>query len=75
MKTMLAALLVVGIILVSGIGLVATSFRVAMISHPTERAWAMGAELVAGVVWLLGTTYVATRLTVQVFAEKPRPQS
>jgi len=50
--------------------LVGASFSITMMTNPIERAVATAAELLLGIFWLLGTTYIATRLAVAIFREK-----
>ena len=72
MASALVAALAVALTLASVIVLVGASFSIAMMTNPAERTLATAAELLAGVFWLLGTTYVATRLAVLIFDEKPQ---
>jgi hypothetical protein len=43
---------------------------VTSLESPIERATAMGAELLLGVVLLLGTVWLATHLAVRIFSTK-----
>ena len=43
------------------------------LESPLQRASAMGAELLLGVVLLLGTVWLATHLAVRIFATKEPP--
>jgi hypothetical protein len=43
---------------------------VTSIESPAQRAIAIGAEIVLGVVLLLGTTWLATHLAVRIFHNK-----
>ena len=77
-KTLASALvsaLATGLTLASAIVLIGASFSVAMMTNPAGRALAIAAELLAGALWLLGTTYVTTRLAVVIFYEKSSPHS
>jgi len=78
MKKLLASILVAALAaaltLASVIVLVGASFSIAMMTNSAERAVATTAELLVGVFWLLGTTYIATRLAVFIFDEKPQPR-
>jgi hypothetical protein len=47
--------------------LVDATLRVTAISSPVQRAVAIGAELVLGIVLLLGTVWLATHLAVRIF--------
>jgi len=52
--------------------LVGTTLKVTAIQSPVERAIAIAAELVLGMVLLLGTVWVATHLAVRTFhVEQP----
>jgi len=46
---------------------------VTSLESPIQRASAMGAELLLGVVLLLGTVWLATHLAVRIFATKETP--
>jgi hypothetical protein len=46
---------------------------VTSLESPLQRAGAMGAELLLGVVLLLGTTWIATHLAVRIFTPKESP--
>ena len=74
MRKLLASVLVAALAgsltLASTIVVVGVSFGIPMMSNRAERAAATVAELLVGVLWLLGTTYVTTRLAVLIFAEK-----
>jgi len=73
MKRLLAAILiavlVVATTLASVFMLVATSIKVAEMSSPLLRAAAVAAELVLGVLLLVGTVYLATHAAVLIFGE------
>jgi hypothetical protein len=43
---------------------------VTALDSPLQRAVAMGAELLLGVVLLLGTVWIATHLAVRIFTPK-----
>ena len=70
----LAMLLTVALMLAAMLAVVGATLTVARISNPALRAAAVAAELVLGVVLLVGTVYVATRLAVRIFGTTP-PQS
>jgi hypothetical protein len=53
--------------------LVQATEYVTSLESPLQRAVAMGAELLLGVVLLLGTTWIATHLAVRIFAPKESP--
>jgi hypothetical protein len=75
MKRLLAAvlttLLVVAMTLASVFVLVGASLAVAQMNHPVLRALAVAAELILGVLLLVGTTYLATRAAVLIFGGGP----
>ena len=53
--------------------LVRATEYVTSIQSPAQRALAVGAELVLGVVLLLGTVWLATHLAVRIFGRKTPP--
>ncbi|HXM94672.1 MAG TPA: hypothetical protein VOA64_10550 [Candidatus Dormibacteraeota bacterium] len=55
--------------------LVETTVRVTALPSPLVRTVAMGAELLLGVVLLLGTVWLATHLAVRIFAPKEPPSA
>ncbi len=75
MKKVLASILVAAIAvtltLIGVLGLGRIAFRVAATSNPILRAIATLAELAAGIVWLLGTVFLSTRLAILIFAPEP----
>ena len=75
MKRILAAvlttLLAVILTLVAVVVVVRATLRVAQMTHPLLRAAAVVAELVLGVILLVGTVYLATHLAVRIFATDP----
>ncbi|HME11341.1 MAG TPA: hypothetical protein VKF79_00670 [Candidatus Acidoferrum sp.] len=74
MKKVLASfftiILVVAITLAAIFLLVRATLYVTAIASPLGRAGAIVAELVLGVVLLLGTVWVATHLAVRIFSTK-----
>jgi nitrate reductase gamma subunit len=74
MKTVLASfvttVLIVAMTLAAMFILVRATVYVTSIEAPLQRAVAMGAELLLGVVLLLGTVWLATHLAVRIFATK-----
>ena len=66
----LTTLLVVAMTLSAMVILVRATLYVTSIESPLERAGAAGAELLLGVVLLLGTVWLATHLAVLIFAPK-----
>jgi heme/copper-type cytochrome/quinol oxidase subunit 3 len=77
MKTILASILTTILIVALTLGamfvLVQATEYVTALESTLERAVAMGAELLLGVVLLLGTTWIATHLAVRIFAPKDSP--
>lgn len=80
MKKVLAAvlttLLVVAMALAAVFLLVGATITVAQMASPLLRAIAVTLELILGVLLLVGTVYVATRVAVLLFSESspdPRP--
>jgi len=73
MKMVLASALTTVLIVAMTLGamfiLVRATDFVTSFEHPLERAAAMCAELVLGVVLLLGTVWVATHLAVRIFGK------
>jgi hypothetical protein len=71
MKMILASIFTTALIIVMTLGamftLVSATVYVTAIESPAQRALAIGAELVLGVVLLLGTTWLATHLAVRIF--------
>jgi hypothetical protein len=53
--------------------LVQATEYVTSLESPLDRATAMGAELILGVVLLLGTVWLATHLAVRIFSTKEPP--
>ena len=53
--------------------LVQATLYVTSIESPLQRAGAIGAELLLGVVLLLGTVWLATHLAVRIFSIKQAP--
>jgi len=67
LAAVLTALLVVAMTLGAMLVLVRATLAVAQMSNPLLRALAVVAELVLGVVLLVGTVYLATHLAVRIF--------
>jgi hypothetical protein len=72
---MLTALLIVAMTLSSMVILVRATHYVTAIHEPVPRAGAIAAEILLGVILLLGTVWLATHLAVLIFAPKPNPSS
>jgi heme/copper-type cytochrome/quinol oxidase subunit 3 len=77
MKMILASILTTILIVTMTLGamfiLVQATEYVTSLESPLDRATAMGAELVLGVVLLLGTVWLATHLAVRIFSTKVPP--
>lgn len=71
MKKILASVITVTLIIAMTLAamftLVSATVYVTAIPSPAQRAAAVGAEIVLGVVLLLGTTWLATHLAVRIF--------
>ena len=63
----LATLLVIATTLAAILVLVQATFNVAAMSNPMLRAAAVFAELLLGIVLLLGTVFLATHLAVRIY--------
>jgi hypothetical protein len=74
MKMIFASIFTTILIVAMSLGamfiLVQTTVYVTAIESPVQRAAAIGAELLLGVVLLLGTVWLATHLAVRIFAKK-----
>jgi uncharacterized PurR-regulated membrane protein YhhQ (DUF165 family) len=74
MKMILASIFTTVLIVAMSLGamfiLVQTTVYVTAIVSPVQRAAAVGAELLLGVVLLLGTVWMATHLAVRIFGKK-----
>jgi hypothetical protein len=79
MKTIFASiftvLLIVSMTLVAMYVLVRTTIYVTAIDSPLTRAGAIVAELLLGVVLLLGTVWLATHLAVRIFKNDAAPSA
>ena len=67
----LATLLIVAMTLLAMLVLVQATLTVAQMTSPLLRALAVMAELILGVLLLVGTVYFATRLAVRIFGGRP----
>lgn len=70
---LLTALLTVSMTLAAMFVLVRTTIFVTSIVNPAQRALAMGAELLLGVIFLVGTVWLATHLAVRIFGASVNP--
>jgi hypothetical protein len=77
MKMILASaftvILIVAMTLAAMFTLVRATVYVTSLESPLDRAIAIGAELLLGVVLLLGTVWLATHLAVRIFSTKEPP--
>ena len=77
MKMVLASILTTILIVAMTLGamfiLVQATEYVTSLDSPLDRATAMGAEIVLGVVLLLGTVWLATHLAVRIFSTNETP--
>ena len=77
MKKILASIfttvLIVAMTLAAMFLLVWATVKVTSLESPLHRAAGMGAELLLGVVLLLGTTWLATHLAVRIFGTNVAP--
>lgn len=71
--SILIALLIIVITLVAMFTLVRATIVIAQLENPLIRAIAVGAELVLGIVLLLGTVYLATHLAVRIYGTEAAP--
>jgi hypothetical protein len=69
----LTTVLIVTMTLAAMFILVRATVYVTSLESPLERATSTGAELLLGVVLLLGTVWLATHLAVRIFARKQLP--
>jgi hypothetical protein len=77
MKTIFAFVVTVVLIVAMTLGAMFTLVRatvyVTSLESPLQRAGAIGAELLLGVVLLLGTVWLATHLAVRIFGKETPP--
>jgi len=77
MKMIFASILTTILIVAMTLGamfiLVQATLYVTSLESPLQRAFAIGAELLLGVVLLLGTVWLATHLAVRIFTVKEHP--
>jgi hypothetical protein len=73
LASVLTTFLIVALTLAAMFILVRATEYVTALDSPLQRAVAMGAELLLGVVLLLGTVWIATHLAVRIFAPKEFP--
>jgi len=74
MKKILASVFTTALIIAMTLGamftLVTATVYVTSLESSAQRAVAIGAEIVLGVILLLGTTWLATHLAVRIFHSK-----
>jgi len=79
MKRVLASIfttiLIIALTLAAMFVLVDATLRVTAIQSPVQRAFAIAAEIVLGIVLLLGTVWVATHLAVRIFQVQDPPST
>ncbi len=79
MKMILASFLTVVLIVAMTLAalfiLVRATLYVTSLESPLQRTGAIGAELLLGVVLLLGTVWLATHLAVRIFSIKQPPSA
>jgi hypothetical protein len=79
MKQIIASILTTALIIAMTLAamfmLVGTTLKVTAIQSPVQRAVAIGAELVLGIVLLLGTVWLATHLAVRIFHSQKPPST
>ena len=75
LASILTTILIVAMTLAAMFVLVDATLKVTAIVSPLQRAVAIAAELVLGIVLLLGTVWLATHLAVRIFhvPEPPPP--
>jgi len=74
LASILTAVLIVAMTLAAMFVLVEATLKVTAIVSPLQRAVAIAAELVLGIVLLLGTVWLATHLAVRIFhVQEPPP--
>ena len=67
LASVLTTILIIGMTLAAMFVLVDATLKVTAIESPVQRAVAIGAELILGIVLLLGTVWLATHLAVRIF--------
>jgi hypothetical protein len=68
----LTGALAVGLTLAAMFVLVSATLSIAQMTSPMVRALAVAAELVLGVILLVGTVYLTTHLAVRIFGDDTR---
>jgi hypothetical protein len=70
LASILTTILILAMTLAAMFTLVRTTVYVTSIESPLQRAIAIAAELLLGVILLLGTVWLATHLAVRIFGVK-----
>jgi hypothetical protein len=70
----IVAVLAVTLTLGSAIVLVGATISISRMTNPVMRALATVAELLAGMLWLVGTVYIVTHLAVLIFGKEGSPR-
>jgi hypothetical protein len=65
----IVAVLAVTLTLGSAVVLVGATISISRMPNPAMRALATVAELLTGMLWLVGTVYIVTHLAVLIFGE------
>jgi hypothetical protein len=73
LASILTTLIIVAMTLSAMVILVGATLYVTAIESPLARAGAMAAELLLGVMLLLGTVWLATHLAVLIFSPREHP--
>ena len=71
--SIVTTLLTIALTLAAMYVLVDATLRVTAIASPLQRALALAAEVVLGIILLLGTVWVATHLAVRIFYVEDPP--
>ena len=69
----IVAVVAVTLILGSVIVLVGATISISRMANPAMRALATVAELLTGMLWLVGTVYIVTHLAVLIFSKEKSP--
>ena len=75
LASILTTILIIAMTLAAMFVLVGATLKVTAIQSPVQRAIAVGAELVLGIVLLLGTVWLATHLAVRIFRVQEPPST
>jgi len=73
--SILTTLLIIAMTLAAMFVLVGATLKVTAITSPLQRAGAIAAEIVLGIVLLLGTVWLATHLAVRIFHVNEPPST